>query len=142
MFFSLIYIHFYEEEIERAAGFLPPYPQPERRDDLFLILGERHQPLDPIPAVHPQWLSIPERGLYTGTLAVGAIGSGKTRGLILPAMQQLFGYRPSDAEEKFPASFWRSKAIFAVTCRASCESAVERPTTSMSALNPTSVTTP
>jgi hypothetical protein len=96
MFFSLIYIHFHEEEIERAAGFLPPYPQPERRDDLFLILGERHQPLDPIPAVHPQWLSIPERGLYTGTLA----GSGKTRGLILPAMQQLFGYRPSDAEEK------------------------------------------
>jgi hypothetical protein len=98
--FSLVYIHFYEEEIERAAGFLPPYPEPERRDDLFLILGERHQQLDPIPAVHPHWLSIPERGLYTGTIALGAIGSGKTRGLILPAMHQLFGYRPSDAEEK------------------------------------------
>ena len=98
--FSLVYIHFYEEEIERAAGFLPPYPEPERRDDLFLILGERHQQLNPIPAVHPQWLSIPERGLYTGTIALGAIGSGKTRGLILPAMHQLFGYRPSDAEEK------------------------------------------
>ena len=98
--FSLVYIHFYEEEIERAVGFLPPYPEPERRDDLFLILGERHQQLDPIPAVHPQWLSIPERGLYTGTIALGAIGSGKTRGLILPAMHQLFGYRPNDAEEK------------------------------------------
>ena len=29
MCFSLVYIHFYEEEIERAAGLLPPYPQPE-----------------------------------------------------------------------------------------------------------------
>ena len=100
MCFSLVYIHFYEEEIERAAGFLPPYPQPEHRHELFLVLGERHQPLDPIPAVHPQWLNVPERGLYTGTIAVGAIGSGKTRGLILPAMQQLFGYRSSDGEEK------------------------------------------
>jgi len=100
MCFSLVYIHFYEEEIGRAAGFLPPYPQPERRHDLFLIVGERHQPLDPVPAVQPQWLSTPERGLYTGTLAGGAIGSGKTRGLILPAMHQLFGYKPNDAEER------------------------------------------
>ena len=100
MCFSLVYIHFYEEEIERAAGFLPPYPQPELREDMFLIVGERHQQLDPIPAVHPQWLSIPERGLYTGTLAVGAIGSGKTRGLILPAMHQLFGYKANDSAKK------------------------------------------
>jgi hypothetical protein len=77
MCFSLVYIHFYEEEIEGAAGLLPPYPRPEHRDDLFLILGERHQPLDPIPAVHPQWLRIPERGLYTGTIAVGAIGRAR-----------------------------------------------------------------
>jgi len=27
MCLSLVYIHFYEEEIERAAGILPPYPQ-------------------------------------------------------------------------------------------------------------------
>jgi len=100
MCFSLVYIHFYEEEIERAAGLLPPYPQPECRDELFLVLGERHQPLDPVPAVHPKWLSVPERGLYTGTIAVGAIGSGKTRGLILPAMQQLFGYKANDEKEK------------------------------------------
>jgi hypothetical protein len=100
MCFSLVYIHFYEEEIERAAGLLPPFPQPEHRKDLFLVLGERHRQLEPVPAVHPQWLSIPERGLYTGTIAVGAIGSGKTRSLILPAMQQLFGYRPDAAAEK------------------------------------------
>ena len=29
--FSIVYIHFYEEKIERAVGFLPPYPEPERR---------------------------------------------------------------------------------------------------------------
>jgi hypothetical protein len=45
-------------------------------------------------------LSIPERGLYTGIATLGAIGSGKTRGLILPAMRQLFGYRAGDSAKK------------------------------------------
>jgi len=35
----------------QTASISPPYPQPEWRDDLFLILGERRWPLDPIPAV-------------------------------------------------------------------------------------------
>ena len=75
-------------------------PEPERRKDVCLIVGEVHEPLDPIAAPHPRWLSIPEHGLYTGIVALGAIGSGKTQGLILPAMRQLFAYRARDPEKK------------------------------------------
>lgn len=48
----------------------------------------------------PRWLSIPERGLYTGIASFGSIGSGKTYGLILPAMRQLFSYKANDPEQR------------------------------------------
>jgi len=89
---SFAYIHFYEEETAQPSGNLAEYPEPQYRHELFLILGELHHQLEAAPSAHPQWLSIPEKGLYTGVAALGAIGSGKTRGLILPAMHQLFGY--------------------------------------------------
>jgi hypothetical protein len=100
VFFSFVYVHFYAEEVEQFAGALPPYSKPEHRKDLFLVLGEVHKHFEPTPSADPQWLSIPERGLYTGIAALGAIGSGKTRGLILPAMLQLFGYEASDPAKK------------------------------------------
>jgi len=100
MCFSLLYIHFYEEETAETLGTLPEYPEPQYRQDLFLILGELHHQIEATPAAHPQWLSIPEKGLYTGIAALGAIGSGKTRGVILPAMHQLFGYKARDPEKK------------------------------------------
>jgi TraM recognition site of TraD and TraG len=100
MLFSLAYIHFYAEEIERVSGVLPPYPEPEQRKDLFLIVGELHERLEPSPSATPEWLTIPEKGLYTGIASFGSIGSGKTSGLIIPAMHQLFGYRATDPKRK------------------------------------------
>jgi hypothetical protein len=100
MCFSLVYIHFYEEETGETLGTLPEYPEPQFRQGLFLILGELHHQLEATPAAHPQWLSIPEKGLYTGIAALGAIGSGKTQGVILPVMHQLFGYKARDPEKK------------------------------------------
>ena len=100
MCFSFLYIHFYEEETAETLGTLPEYPEPQYRQNLFLILGELHHQIEATPAAHPQWLSIPEKGLYTGIAALGAIGSGKTRGVILPAMHQLFGYKARDQEKK------------------------------------------
>src|SRR4029077_4514529 len=97
---SFVYIHFYEEETAETLGTLPDYPEPQYRQDLFVILGELHHQIEATPAAHPQWLSIPEKGLYTGIAALGAIGSGKTRGVILPAMHQLFGYKARDPEKK------------------------------------------
>ncbi len=96
MIFSLIYVHLYRSEQEPAASSLPPYPNPRTRTELSLIVGEVHRQLVPTPSSSPQWLSIPERGLYTGIASFGSIGSGKTYGLILPAMRQLFAYRADD----------------------------------------------
>jgi hypothetical protein len=98
--FSLAHIHLYEPKPDRVAGELPPYPDPRQRADLFLIAGEVHRQLRPEPSPAPRWLSIPERGLYTGICAVGAIGSGKTQAVILPAMRQLFAYRADDGARR------------------------------------------
>ena len=100
MIFSLMYVHLYRSESELAAGSLPPYPNPRTRSDLSLVLGEVHRQLIPAPSPAPQWLSIPERGLYTGIASFGSIGSGKTYGLILPAMRQLFAYKADDPARK------------------------------------------
>lgn len=97
---SLGYIHFSRRDEQSRAGNLPPYPEDMERSDLFMVLGEVHQQLKPLPAAQPTWLSIPERGLYTGIAVFGSIGSGKTQALILPAMRQLFSYKANDAEQK------------------------------------------
>ncbi|WP_035351568.1 type IV secretory system conjugative DNA transfer family protein [Edaphobacter aggregans] len=96
MIFSLLYVHLYRTELGIAAGALPPYPDPHTRTELSLVLGEVHRQLVPKPSPAPQWLAIPERGLYTGIASFGSIGSGKTYGLILPAMRQLFAYCADD----------------------------------------------
>jgi hypothetical protein len=72
---SSLYIFVGRRGTSRASAALPPYPAPERRQELFVILGERHHRTSPDRAGLPTWLSIPERGLYTGMLVVGAIGS-------------------------------------------------------------------
>ena len=100
MLFSLVYVHLYRADSEQIAGALPPCPDPFTRQDLSLVVGELHRQLVPRPSAAPQWLTIPERGLYTGTFIVGATGSGKTLGLILPAMRQLFAYRANNNERK------------------------------------------
>ncbi len=86
--------------LEQIAGALPPCPDPFTRQELSLVVGELHRQLVPRPSPAPQWLTIPARGLYTGTFIVGATGSGKTLGLILPAMRQLFAYCANDPARK------------------------------------------
>ena len=100
MLFSLLYVHLYKTELALPAGRLPPYPDPHTRTELSLVVGEVHRQLGPEPSSTPEWLSVPERGLYTGISCFGSIGSGKTYGLILPAMRQLFAYRANDPVRK------------------------------------------
>jgi len=100
MLFSLAYVHVYAPRKNHVSGPLPPYPDPLQRESLELIVGELHHQRKPKPSSVPQWLSIPERGLYTGICVVGATGSGKTKAIILPAMRQLFAYRARDPERK------------------------------------------
>jgi TraM recognition site of TraD and TraG len=77
---------------------LPPYPEPGIRDRLYLVVGEVHHPRKPIPAQAPQWLVLPERGLFTGVMILGAIGSGKTSCCMHPFAEQLFAYRASERD--------------------------------------------
>jgi hypothetical protein len=100
MALSLVYVHIYRREVQVQAGALPPLDDPISRRDLFFVLGEVHRQLETVPSPAPQWLQIPERGLYTGIAVFGSIGSGKTQGVILPAMRQLFAYRATDAARK------------------------------------------
>src|SRR5277367_6120654 len=79
-----------------SPGRLPQYPDPGTRSDLFLVVGEVHNPRKPVPAKDPSWLTIPERGLFTGIAILGAIGSGKTSCCILPFAEQILAYKAAD----------------------------------------------
>ncbi len=100
MLFSLAYVHFYRKDAEEVSGPLPPYPDVRSREELFLVLGEVHKRTTPRPSQNPSWLMVPARGLYTGMAIFGATGAGKTRGLVLPIFEQLFGWMAGDPERK------------------------------------------
>jgi hypothetical protein len=91
---------------------LPAYPLVESRNQLSVVIGEIHHPRLPIPAENPRWLIIPERGLYTGTIMIGAIGSGKTAGGMYPFTDQLLGYRAAEAHAKASALVLEVKGDF------------------------------
>jgi len=77
-------------------GRLPRYPDPRKRDDLYIVLGEVHNPRRPTPSRNPRWLTIPARGLFTGIAIFGAIGSGKTSCCMYPFAEQLIAYQAHD----------------------------------------------
>ena len=79
---------------------LSPYPEPRKRDDLFLIIDELHHPRQPVPAEDPEWLTIPQRALFTGIAVFGAIGSGKTTCCMYPLAIQILAFRSTDPERR------------------------------------------
>src|SRR5258705_11829316 len=79
---------------------LPPYPSPERRPSPSVILGEAHFLTTPGPAHSPDWLTIPQRGLYTGIAILGAVGTGKTSACMYPYVDQLLRWRAHDPAQK------------------------------------------
>src|SRR5215831_3484831 len=97
---SLAYI-FIGRNAAKAMGGKPPlYPEPATREKLFLVIGELHHPRRPEPVENPRWLVIPDRALFTGLSVFGAVGSGKTSGVILPAVEQLLSYKANDPERR------------------------------------------
>jgi hypothetical protein len=98
--FSALYI--FPLRLRRAGKpqALPRYSLVETRTNLSLVLGEIHNPRFPIPAEKPSWLTLPERGLFTGTIIIGAVGRGKTTCCMYPFTDELFGYRAQDPEAK------------------------------------------
>ncbi|HKC40882.1 MAG TPA: type IV secretion system DNA-binding domain-containing protein [Gemmatimonadales bacterium] len=79
---------------------LPPYPDPTSRPEPSLVLGEAHLTRTSGPAPTPTWLTIPQRGLYTGVMILGAVGTGKTSACMYPYVDQLLRWRAGDPDRK------------------------------------------
>jgi len=93
-------------------GRLPRYPEPQKRDKVFLVAGEVHHPRRPTPSSNPQWLVIPERGLYTGIAILGAVGSGKTSCCMYPFANQILAYQAHDRAKRIGALMLEVKGDF------------------------------
>jgi hypothetical protein len=97
---SGLYIFALKAKQRIRAGRLPLFPDPRKRDDLFLVVGEVHNPQKQVPTQNPQWLVIPERGLFTGVAILGAIGSGKTSCCMYLFAEQILAYHSGDTEKR------------------------------------------
>jgi hypothetical protein len=97
---SGVYIFALKAESKFQAGRVPLYPDVRKRAELSLVIGEVHHPRKQIPSETPRWLSIPERGLFTGIAIVGAVGSGKTASAMYPFAEQILAYRADDPDRR------------------------------------------
>jgi hypothetical protein len=118
---SLAYIFIVRKEVIISAGRLPPYPDAASRDKLFLVIGEIHHPRRPEPAQYPNWLLVPERGLFTGLAIIGAVGSGKTSSCMVPFAEQILAYRAEDRVKCVSALVLEVKGDFCYKVKALLE---------------------
>src|SRR5258708_4923881 len=109
---SGLYIFTLRSNWRITPGRLPRYTDPRKRTDLFLVVGEVHHPRKPIPSTTPFWLTIPERGLFTGIAILGAVGSGKTSGCMYPFAEQILAYRADDKEKRIGGLILEVKGDF------------------------------
>jgi hypothetical protein len=109
---SGIYIFALKAGRKVRAGRLPLYPDPRKRAELSLVLGEVHHPRKQIPSETPHWLVIPERGLFTGVAIVGAVGSGKTAACMYPFAEQILAYRAGDPDRRIGGLILEVKGDF------------------------------
>ena len=110
--FSGLYIFTLKAGRRVTAGRLPHYPDPRRRNELFLVVGEVHNPRKPLPSENPYWLTIPEKGLFTGIAIFGAVGSGKTSCCIYPFAEQVLSYKASDKKKRIGGLILEVKGDF------------------------------
>lgn len=91
---------------------LPPYPAIDTRNELYIVIGEIHNPRQSVPAESPYWLTIPARGLFTGTIIIGATGAGKTACSMYPFTEQLLGYKADSTDERLSGIILEVKGDF------------------------------
>ena len=96
----------------RNRGRLPPWPASAEDDTPSLVVGELHHPTVPTETERPSWLVIPEKGLYTGMLVVGAVGTGKTTACMYPFTRQLLRWQADDAGRRAGALVLEVKGDF------------------------------
>ena len=81
-------------------GALPFWPISPTDEAPSLVIGELHHPVKRHEVFNPSWLTLPERGLYTGVAIFGAVGSGKTSACMHPFARQLFSWQAADPQRR------------------------------------------
>ena len=93
-------------------GRLPKWPTSPNDDAPSLVIGETHHPTVARESDRPSWLVVPEKGLYTGVLVVGAVGTGKTTACMYPFAKQLLSWRADDPKRRAGALVLEVKGDF------------------------------
>ena len=84
-----------------AIGALPMWPlNPAKDAGPAIVVGEVHHPVKALEFRNPKWLTIPERGLYTGVAIFGAVGSGKTSACMHPFAQQILSWQAKNPQRR------------------------------------------
>ena len=91
---------------------LPPWPLDPKQKAPAIVIGEVHHPVEAREIYSPSWLTIPERGLYTGVAIFGAVGSGKTSACMNPFARQLLGWQADDEQKRAAALVLEVKGDF------------------------------
>ena len=95
-----------------AAGRLPDWPLTRGDPGPALVVGEVHHPVALREVENPGWLVVPERGLYTGMLICGAVGSGKTSACMRPFAKQLLSWQADDPARRMAGLVLEVKGDF------------------------------
>ena len=96
----------------RNRGRLPAWPVSPADDAPSLVVGELHHPTVATESERPAWLVVPEKGLYTGILVVGAVGTGKTTACMYPFARQLLTWQAADPRRRAGALVLEVKGDF------------------------------
>ena len=108
---------------KRGKGGLPPWPIAASDEKPAIVVGETHHPVEAREISNPDWLVIPERGLYTGVAIFGAVGSGKTSACMHPFARQLLGWQATNPEKRAAALILEVKGDFCYDIREILEKA-------------------
>ena len=95
-----------------AFGRLPTWPLSAGQKAPGIVIGEVHHPVEAREIFNPSWLTIPERGLYTGVAIFGAVGSGKTSACMNPFARQLLGWQAANPQMRAAALVLEVKGDF------------------------------
>ena len=93
-------------------GRLPTWPLSPDQKAPGIVVGEVHHPVEAREIFNPSWLTIPERGLYTGVAIFGAVGSGKTSACMRPFARQLLGWQAANPQMRAAALVLEVKGDF------------------------------
>ena len=98
-------------------GGLPAWPISPRQKAPAIVVGEVHHPVEAREIFNPSWLTIPERGLYTGVAIFGAVGSGKTSACMHPFARQLLSWQAENSLKRAAALVLEVKGDFCYDIR-------------------------